>query len=462
MEYSFINASQWKQFENQEYIEYRTGTDPKFFRGFAWLRIEKKTNKIIATRDHFGQQPFYYIRDKKRFIFGSSIEDILYHLEKPPDFSSHLIRDCFLRYPADDPKDDPPYSQETYRTGIFRVTPGHSLEMTAESSVERPFWKLDPSKPKLFYADPREYVAHFEYLLNEAIQVTTLETEDLALEFSGGIDSSLVLLALNKNKIDSRLFTHIPPSNRPRTAEDQNVAYLIEKLGYTSKHISVNANEFEPIPVFQYFAERFSSPPPNLNCVLSNNLHNALLNHKHRFLLSGYGGDDCVSLIFPEAIKYSPEAVYEYEIDIIQGKRAHDIRMRLEYSAVVARAMGFQYIYPLLYPPLIEFCVSLPIEQKLKNDVMRCTAREYLLQQDCQMNFSTKTGAVVPDTMQKCRDYYRKGLFKHDFEQLPFAPYITQRTTDDDKMLLQIHAYMAKHAQSVQHNRRRPRKTCTT
>ena len=448
MEWVLVNASHWQCIEDECIVRYISGQEGSGFQGFAWLQFDKRTKKILAARDHFGQEPFYYTRHHQRLIFGSSIRDLLQHLPEVPRFSQHLIRDCFLRYPADDPTDDPPYAIETYYAGIFRVTPGNHLKVTQESISETPFWCLDPAKPKLQYADPRDYVKHFELLLNEAIQVSTQNAKDLALEFSGGIDSSMIFIASRNLGMQPTLFTHSPPQTRQPTAEDENVANLINQFDWVSKHVRVNAESFDPISVFQRFAQVLSGPPPNLNCILSNNLHQSMIQRGHCYVMSGYGGDDGVSLIFPHEIMRTPEELYHYEVDLLQGKFCHEIRMRLEYSAVVAKSLGFRYIYPLLYPPLIEFCFSLPIEQKFKNGMMRCTAHEYLSKHIKQMYFSTKAGAVVPNTMQKCRDYYRLGKFAEDFVQLPFHEYITKRTTDDDKLLLQIHAYMAKHANS--------------
>lgn len=447
MEWVFVNASHWQCVEDDSMIRYFSGHDGVNYQGFAWLKFDKRTKQILAARDHFGQEPFYYTRQGQQFIFGSSIRNILLHLPKTPKFSPHLIRDCFLRYPADDPIDDPPYSTETYYTGIFRVTPGNYLHVNQNSITETPFWRLDPAKPKLHYADPRDYVKHFELLLNEAIHVTTNNANDLALEFSGGIDSSMIFVASRKLGMQPTLFTHIPPKSRKPTAEDRNVNNLINQFDLSSKHIRVDAEFFDPMTAFQQFSHILSGPPPNLNCVLSNNIHQAIVQRGHRFVLSGYGGDDGVSLIFPPNKISTREELYQYEADLLQGKFSHEIRMRLEYTSVVAKSLGFRYIYPLLYPPLIEYCFSLPIEQKVKNGMMRCTAYEYLTKNIKQMCVSKKEGAVVPDTMQKCRDYYRLGKFSEQFRQLPFQEYITKRTTDDDKMLLQIHSYMAKQAQ---------------
>lgn len=441
-----INASLWRCLEDEFTIRYIADEDENNFRGFAWIEFNKKTQKIIAARDHFGQEPFYYACDGERFIFGSFLRDIIACLPKIPNFATHMVRDCFMRYPADDPVDDPPYSTETYYTGIFRVTPGHYLHVNNNKIHEESFWELNPTKPKIYYAESRDYVKHFEYLLNEALEVSTRNINNLAMEFSGGIDSTMLFIACQNLAMGTILFRHIPPKSREATAEDKNVKYLIDKYNWISNYVPVDSEEFDPISVFTKFAKVLSGPAPNLNCILSNNLHERMLQKRQKFVLTGYGGDDCVSLIFPPDMGRSPEKLYEYETELLQGKYCHEIRMRLEYSSVVLKHLGLKYIYPLLYPPLIEYCFSLPIEQKLINGDMRCTAKEYLLKYLKQMQFSTKTGAVVPNTMQKCRDYYRLGKFADSFIDLPFQEYISARDTDDDKLLLMINAFMIKHA----------------
>ena len=87
----------------------------------------------------------------------------------------------------------------------------------------------------------------------------------------------------------------------------------------------------------------------------------------------------------------------------LQGSRSHHIRMRIEYSALVAKKMGFQYAYPLLYPPLVEFCFQLPSEYIFRNG-----QRRYLMKQFYQQILPTAnaipdkfTGQIMPATIQK-------------------------------------------------------------
>ena len=462
-----VNASHWQCFDEGDTVCYSIGQPihagqscSNIYSPFAWARINKYTHQIIAARDHFGQEPFYYFYQNHRFIFGSTLPDILAHLSYTPKLTKHLVRDCFLRTPVDDPTDDPAYSNETYYEGIFRVTPAHYLYIIDMEKHEESFWTLDPAQPTLHYADDRDYVKHFSMLLDEAIRVTTSQASALAAEFSGGVDSTAILVACQKASLEPTLFTHIPPLTRQPTEEDINVSNIINHFNWSHRHYSIDAEYFDPITVFKCFAKVFAGPPPNMNSVLSNSLHKAVVEHGCTTLLSGYGGDDCVSLLLPSEITRQSslsDACFlarEYEYNVLQGTLCHEMRMRLEYSAVAAKAMGLTYIYPLLYPPLIEFCFSMPFEQKFKQGNMRCTIRDYLSQHITSMRFDTKQGAVVPDTMQKCRDYYAQEQFTPFFVNLPFHKHIEAAKCPDDKLLLQVHAFMIKHGLPQRYRRR--------
>ena len=455
MKIELINASKWRMAQDGDTIKYSSGYSvlrhtlcAKIYAPFAFVHFDTQTQKVVMARDHFGQEPLYYSYQHPFFIFGSTIPDILRYLPHSKT-NQNLVRDCFLRIPADDPVDDPPYCTETYYQGIFRVTPGCCLFLDRWTTREECYWSLNPNQPELLCRDEREYAEHFSVLLDEAIHITTSNTKSLAAEFSGGLDSTALFVACRKGQLSPSLFTHVPPKIRQPTAEDLNVKAIISQFSWAEKHHSVDANDFEPMPVLRYFAMQFGGPPPNMNGVLSNNLHQAVIAQGHDGLLSGFGGDDCVSLIVPHHLMDNPSAIRQYEYDILQGTLSHEMRMRLEYNAVIAKAMNFTYIYPMLYPPLVEFCFSLPLAQKFKQGHMRCMIRGYLSQHGINMSFGTKEGAVVPSTMQKCRDYYAQGKFKPHFVELPFQTYIQSATSKDDQLLLQIYAFMIQHYRSV-------------
>ncbi|MGB8318324.1 MAG: hypothetical protein WCE54_09385, partial [Ignavibacteriaceae bacterium] len=57
---------------------------------FAFLLYDKKEQKIIAARDHFGIKPLYYYNDHNFLVFASEIKTILKHrkIKAEPDYES--------------------------------------------------------------------------------------------------------------------------------------------------------------------------------------------------------------------------------------------------------------------------------------------------------------------------------------------------------------------------------------
>ncbi len=120
----------------------------------------------------------------------------------------------------------------------------------------------------------------------------------------------------------------------------------------------------------------------------------------------------------------------------MQGDLAHNMLMRVEYEAIIAKSMGFRFAYPLLYVPLVEFCFRLPLEQKLRLKTTRWLARQYLSKNIPGMRFKTKCGSLAPNTMQKCRDYAQQGLFEEPFKDLSFAKLIDKTSHLESKITL--------------------------
>ena len=176
-----INASHWYCIENIETTTYYVNAPVPFnhqcaesYVPFAWLSINKQTKSIVAARDHFGQEPFYYTIQNQSLIFGSSIPDLLIYLKQYPALSKHCMNDilqtktvCRI------------YTTETYHEGIFFVIPGHFLYIEQERCTEKPFWQL--CKTPLVYTDHREYFAHFSFLLEEADRKCEDESQPFAL-----------------------------------------------------------------------------------------------------------------------------------------------------------------------------------------------------------------------------------------------------------------------------------------
>jgi asparagine synthase (glutamine-hydrolysing) len=498
-----INASNWKNEAYQHYVFYSPdqqviaflkqqiiaqGTTfncfkigfQHFYKPFACLVINTLTGEFFLARDHFGLEPFYYTiisGERNRLCFGSNLPDILAHVKNPvqdkQQISNVLMDICTSSLE---------YTDNTFYENVFRVTPGHVLQLNlAQKHVEHrhAFWVLEPGTPKIHYASDADYDAHFAFLLQEAIQVCCQQSPDsVAMEFSGGLDTAAIFTACNTEGITPQLFMHVGEVDDERRYGDQ----LLHESKSTHPIHYVNADEFDVIAVLDQYKQWFAGGAPYLFFMFAQNIHQAVSQQGCKLLLSGFGGDECVSSHAPlrtygadvgykalwnelrtthnndstvrrqlktlqltqphllysiQCIKscisslarrqvgvhYKPyRSLQERESDWLQGRLSHHVRMRVEYSAVLARYMGFTYQYPLLYPPLVEFCFSLPPEQKRRLGQSRLLMRRYLAQHvpSGLFNAHKKCGDILPGTMPKCQQLYEEGKLNDALFDLPY------------------------------------------
>jgi hypothetical protein len=132
------------------------------------------------------------------------------------------------------------------------------------------------------------------------------------------------------------------------------------------------------------------------------------------------------------------------EWSFLQGSNSHEIRMRVEYSSIVAKKMGFDYRYPLLHPKLLEFFLDLPLEQKRHQGVGRYMMRRYLAQIMPTAPFNTykkKEGlSIMPATMDAFKTQWNEGCFQTEFHSLPKT--LTQDKSPHKTMIKTIQAFM--------------------
>ena len=149
----------------------------------------------------------------------------------------------------------------------------------------------------------------------------------------------------------------------------------------------------------------------------------------------------------------------EAEWSFLQGLNSHEVRMRIEYSSIVAKKMGFDYRYPLLHPKLLEFFLSLPLEQKRHQGIGRHMMRRYLAKIMPAVPFDTykkKEGLnIMPATMDTFKTQWDSGFFQNEFQSLPKTR--TQDKSPHKTMIKTIQAFMLnEHLNPTHgHNRRK-------
>ena len=133
------------------------------------------------------------------------------------------------------------------------------------------------------------------------------------------------------------------------------------------------------------------------------------------------------------------------EWSFLQGPNSHEIRMRIEYSSIVAKKMGFEYRYPLLHPKLLEFFLSLPLSQKRYQGNGRYMMRRYLaryIPNNIFDNYNKKEGlAILPATMDTFKAQWKAGKFHDAFHELPYK-HLIRDVSSHKTMIKTIQAFM--------------------
>ena len=124
-------------------------------------------------------------------------------------------------------------------------------------------------------------------------------------------------------------------------------------------------------------------------------------------------------------------SVRETECALLQGAHSHEVRMRIEDSSIVSKQMGFEYRYPLLYPKLLEFMLSVPTIQKQRDGRGRYLIRQYLSQfipNDLFGTYRKKSGlGIVPSTFDLYQKQYEQGCYQEAFKDLPYPHLIKNK-----------------------------------
>lgn len=493
----------------------------KHYGQWAWVSYNPQTGELLAGRDHFGLQPFYYYFENNTFIFASTIPAIFAKLLEIPAVNKARVEEYFSI------KDGlyPQFSTQTYYQHIFRLAPAHILHVKNNRISQEPFWQLKLDEKNISLKNDDEYLRRFSELMHEAVAHCTQGTQKIACEFSGGLDSSAVLLTALQQNHRPELFNHKDTYSEFKTGEQVFSEAIVQQYQLNDKINYIDADSYDPLAALNYCSEKFAGFSPYLFFSQAHNIHQAVAQNQNKILLSGFGGDQCISSYassngyYPQLwrqdgfrallhehrkqykayqkklpgnarliwqlLRYYNSTTYNFFNNIgdlallhpskflsktiftpmqlplrpsmrhleyanLQGDFCHEICMRVEYSAVIAQSLGFNYAYPMLYPPLVEFCFNLPIEQKRRNGLGRYLIRRYLEQfLPGKLHGRPKmTGHIAGATLKKCLEHMKHGQLKEAFTNLPYEEMLASNShLELIQLATHSFAYMAKYYQ---------------
>jgi asparagine synthase (glutamine-hydrolysing) len=248
---------------------------------FAFSIFDSNLNKVFIARDYFGEKPLYYTQNEKEFYWASELKSIISVLNIQPSISSKGLNLYFqLTYiPA-------PF---TIYENIHKLEANHFLEVDCKNfsysikQIEQKFEKdIDPGisfeEAKLKTHD----------LVTESVVSRSVSDVPLGTFLSGGVDSSIVSLALARQS-DTPIDTFSVGFEK-KSFDESDKARTVAKIIKSNHHefiVSVNDLRSNIDEILLNFDEPFAD---------SSSLPTYLVAHKTRqhvkVALTGDGGDE--------------------------------------------------------------------------------------------------------------------------------------------------------------------------
>lgn len=157
---------------------------------FAFAIWDTRKRSLFIARDRLGIKPLYYRLTSDEFLFGSEIKVILEYPGVHPRFdTAGLAEYLAFGYLSAEP---------TFYSGIRKLMPGHTLELSESGDVKiSRYWDI----PIHAEPEPRpqsHYVENYRELLEHAVCSHLMSDVPLGVFLSGGLDSSAVAALTTK------------------------------------------------------------------------------------------------------------------------------------------------------------------------------------------------------------------------------------------------------------------------
>ena len=158
---------------------------------FAFAIHDMSNHRLVLARDHLGIKPFFYFFDGKHFIWGSEIKAVLASnlVERQLDHNALGEFLCWEYIPG----------QETLYTNISKLEPGFLLDIDLTRPVCKPqkYWDIPDSDPSCKHSAD-DWQALVIEKIHESVKRQLISDVPLGAFLSGGVDSSLVVSAMQQ------------------------------------------------------------------------------------------------------------------------------------------------------------------------------------------------------------------------------------------------------------------------
>jgi asparagine synthase (glutamine-hydrolysing) len=244
---------------------------------FAIAVWDQRAQCLLLARDGIGIKPLYYAESANKIIFGSEVKALLASDCVQPEIEPEGLH-CFLAAGYAGP------SRSLIR-GVRQVPPGVVVAFTSHKCEQRQFWQ-PVRNPQIDNAETA--LEMLTSALTEVVGSQLISDVPLGVLQSGGIDSSLVTLALKRGRTTPPLFT---ASFSERSHDETTLASTVaHRAGLAVRTVAVDTHS-DLEGAFRSIVYHFDGQCADTGA-LGFYLLSAAVRRESAVVLSGDGGDE--------------------------------------------------------------------------------------------------------------------------------------------------------------------------
>lgn len=158
---------------------------------WAICLYDRIDNTLLLTRDRFGKKPLYYANDAHSFAVASELPSLKSLLPDSLRSTDPLAVSTFFRFGFYAPGD-------TIYSAVKEVKPGYYFltKLGEKACVHKSYWSLDQAR---FKGGCEEASENLQYLFRQSLKRRLVSDVEIGLLLSGGVDSSLIAAALQRD-----------------------------------------------------------------------------------------------------------------------------------------------------------------------------------------------------------------------------------------------------------------------
>jgi asparagine synthase (glutamine-hydrolysing) len=268
---------------------------------WSFAIFDKKQNKLILSRDRFGEKPLFYSIQDDGLYFSSDIRVIRCLSEKTFDLNiSRLIRGVVCGYRSLY-KD----SSETFYKKIFQLPQSSYVEINEHLKFKiKKYWTVKTKKK--YIKKNSELIEEAKDLLFNSIKIRLRSDVPLAFCLSGGVDSgALVSIAAKRFNVNLNTFSIIDNKDI-RYSEKKNIDKVVKDV--SSNHTEINLenirNNFENLKKIKDLLIYKSGPIPTITWFLHSFLTDRISKSGYKVSFSGTAADEIYSGYYDHHLQY--------------------------------------------------------------------------------------------------------------------------------------------------------------